>query len=80
MAKELERQGIPTALVATLVSTALTVGANRIIVGSGIQHPVGNPKLNPEEELRQRQDLVQCALNSLTIELREQQVFEASVA
>ncbi len=80
MSVELERQGIPTALVATLTSTAITVGANRIVVGAGIQHPVGNPKLAPEEELKQRCSVVELALTTLTTELSEQRVFEAAGA
>lgn len=80
MARELERHGIPTALVATLVSTALTVGANRIVVGTGIQHPLGNPKLSAEEERRQRRRLLECAIQSLTTDLQEQRVFQAAAA
>jgi glycine reductase len=41
MVRELERLGLPTALISPLSSVALSVGANRILRGTAITHPVG---------------------------------------
>lgn len=65
MVKELERAGIPAVLVSTLTSIAESVGANRIVPALGIPHPVGDPRLSPQEEKRARKNLVLEALRKL---------------
>jgi glycine reductase len=75
MAKELENNGIPTALIATLTSVATNVGAPRIIAGAGITHPAGNPRLSQEQERKFRQALVELALEALTTEVDGPRVF-----
>lgn len=62
MAKELERARIPAVLICTMVSVARAVGANRVVPGSGIPHPCGNPDLSPEAEERARLSLVEQAV------------------
>lgn len=75
MAKELERAGIPTALVSSLVSIALSVGANRIVAGLGIPHPLGDPRRSPGEQKKMRRALIEKALRALTTPLIEQRIF-----
>ena len=75
MVKELDRAGIPTVLVCSLVSIAQSVGANRIVPGLGIPHPLGDPRLNREEQKKLRKALVEKALRALTTLLTEQRVF-----
>lgn len=58
--------GIPAVLVTALVPVAKMVGANRIVQGVGITHPVGNPGLSPNEEKDLRKRLVGSALKLLT--------------
>jgi glycine reductase len=41
------------------------VGANRIIRGNGIVHPLGNPDLPPEEEKKLRERILRQAFESL---------------
>ena len=67
MAKELERAGIPTVLVTCLTNVAEMVGANRILAGVAIPHPVGDPGLTVEEEHRERRRLILRALEALTV-------------
>ena len=50
MAKEFERQGIPTAFISTIVPLAESIGPNRIIPGKAIPHPLGDPMLSAAEE------------------------------
>jgi len=52
------------------------VGANRIVRGVAIPHPVGAPQEEPEEEFRIRIGLVKKALNALCTEITEQTVFD----
>lgn len=66
LTKEIEKVGIPTVLITTLVPTAQTVGANRIVQGAGITHPLGNPKLSDEEEKALRKQLLKAAFRLLT--------------
>ena len=50
MAKEIERAGIPTALVTAMVPVAQSVGAPRIVAAPAIVHPLGNPRLPIDQE------------------------------
>jgi len=55
----------------------LTVGANRIVPGVAIPHPVGNPEAGPEEDKKVRRKLVLRALKALQTEIFEQTIFES---
>ena len=76
MVKEIERAGIPVVHMCTVVPISLTVGANRIVPTIAIPHPLGNPKLDADEEKKLRRGLVEKALNALTVEVDGQTVFE----
>jgi len=75
MAKELEAAGIPTTLISSLVSIAQNVGANRIVPGLGISHPLGDPRLKPEEQKKVRRALVERALAALASPISGQTIF-----
>lgn len=77
MVKEIERKGIAVVHVCTVTPISLTVGANRIVPAVAIPHPLGNPKLNPQEEFTLRKKLVEKALLALTTPVSEQHVFES---
>jgi betaine reductase len=74
----LERAGIPTALITPLHNLAEGVGANRIVVGKAIPHPVGDPGRSPEEERQLRKHLVQEALEILKTPVDKPTVFETA--
>ena len=75
MAKEFERQGIPTAFISTIVPLAESTGPNRIIPGRAITHPLGDPTLPRDEEKALRRTLVRRALDALQTEIQSQTVF-----
>jgi glycine reductase len=77
LAKELERAGIPTALVTAMVSVARSVGASRIVASGRIPHPLGNPALPLEREREWRKATVNVALKALATPVSEIAVFEA---
>jgi len=54
----------------------MTVGANRIVRGVAIPHPVGAPQEEPEEEFRIRKALIEKALKALCASISEQTVFD----
>lgn len=60
----------------TVTPISMTVGANRILPTIAIPHPLGNPALSHEEEKALRRDLVEKALNALTIEVEDQTIFD----
>lgn len=78
MAKEFERQGIPTVIISTIVPLAESIGANRIIPGKAIPHPLGDPTLSRSEEKEYRRAMVRRALAALETEIQVQTVFRES--
>ena len=62
-------------LVTCLANVAAQVGIGRILGGSKFHHPVGQPELPPEEELRWRSSLLEKALKALETPIEEQQTF-----
>lgn len=75
MAKELERGGIPTVLVTCLTNVAEMVGANRILSGVAIPHPVGNPGLDLPDERQMRRRLLLRALEALATPVDSPRLF-----
>lgn len=75
MAREIERAGFPIAVITNLTDIAASIGANRVIQGSSIPHPTGNPSMEREKELIFRKNLVGTALTALETKLTEQKVF-----
>ena len=76
MVKEIERAGIPVVHICTVVPISLTVGANRIVPAIAIPHPLGDPKLEADEEKALRRKLVEKALTALSTEVEDQTVFD----
>ena len=75
MTKEIERAGLPTVHVCSIVPISKTVGANRIVPSVAIPHPLGDPALPPAEERALRRRLVERALVALSAAVTEQTVF-----
>lgn len=76
MAKELERAGLPTAHVCSIVPISRTVGANRILPAVAIPYPLGDPARTPEEERALRYRILERAIGAIATEVTEQTVFE----
>lgn len=76
MVKELERAGLPTAHVCSIVPISRTVGANRIVPSVAIPHPLGDPTKTAKEEKAIRRALIEKALTALETEIAEQRVFD----
>jgi glycine reductase len=65
ISKELDRAGVPVAIVTAMYPLAEQVGASRIIRGVRIPHPCGDPNLPPEVDARLRKTIVKTALDAL---------------
>jgi betaine reductase len=72
---EIEKSGLATAVVTALTSVALMVGPHRIVPGTGVANPLGNPALNTAKEKELRRSLVEKALEALQTDVAEQRLF-----
>jgi betaine reductase len=61
----LEKAGIPTVQITSALPIAKMIGANRIVLGNGIVHVVGDANASPEKEKEVRRRLVLEALQAL---------------
>ncbi len=75
MAKEIEKAGILTVHICTIVPISQTVGANRIVPAVAIPHPLGDPSISEDEEKRLRRALVEKALRAMTTKIEDQTIF-----
>jgi glycine reductase complex component B subunit gamma len=75
VASELEKAGLPTALVTALTPTAIMMGVLRIVPGVSITHPLGNPDLSAKKEKELRRKIVMKAIESLKAKVNEPTVF-----
>lgn len=67
----MEKAGIPTVQITSALPVAKMVGANRLVLGNGIVHVVGDANLDLEEEKKVRRRLVEKALEALRREKPE---------
>jgi glycine reductase len=51
--------------ITSALPVAKMIGANRIVLGNGIVHVVGDPSASPEEEKKIRRQLIEKALAAL---------------
>ena len=75
MVKELERAGLPTSHVCSIVPISKTVGANRIVPSIAIPHPLGDPEKTAAQERAIRESLLDKALRALESSVQAQTVF-----
>ena len=77
MSREIEKvAGIPVVQMATIVPIMMTVGANRIVPGVAIPHPIGSPELGAEGDRKVRRNLLNKALEALSTRVSEQTIFK----
>jgi glycine reductase complex component B subunit gamma len=72
---EIEKSGLVTVVVTALTSVALMVGPYRIVPGTGVPNPLGNPALSAAKEKELRRSLVHKALEALQTDVTEQTLF-----
>ncbi|MBI1994853.1 MAG: glycine/betaine/sarcosine/D-proline family reductase selenoprotein B [Deltaproteobacteria bacterium] len=75
ISKELDRAGVPVAVISAMYPVAEQVGASRIVKGLRIPHPCGDPSLPPELDAKVRQEIVRTALKALEAEVRTTTTF-----
>ncbi len=80
MSKELEKAGLPVALVTAMYPVAEQVRANRIVKGVSIPHPCGDPNLPPQLDEKLRREIVETALRALESDVKEPTLFSPNMA
>lgn len=63
--KEIERVGIPAAILTGIPLIPLAVGANRVVKGIRVEHVCGNPLLSKEDDRKLQRRIVDKALEAL---------------
>ncbi len=79
MTREIERAGITIVLMANLIPVAKTVGVNRIVPTISIPYPLGDPSTTHDEQYRLRYHRVGVALDALTADIKESEVFKVKI-
>lgn len=80
MSKELEKAGLPVAIISAMYPVVEQVRANRIVKGVSIPHPCGDPSLPPNLDARLRREIVETALKALTADVNGPTLFSPSKA
>jgi len=65
MVKEIEKNGMPVVHMVNMVPVSQGIGSNRIVKTYGISFPMNDPNVTPEEQKKQRYELVGRALKAL---------------
>jgi glycine reductase len=74
--KSLEEAGIPSVLLTAMVAIGTQVGAPRIVRGTRIPHPLGDPRLSLDMERSLRRRLLLKAFEAMRSPVTESTVFE----
>lgn len=77
--REIEREGVPVAHITAMSLLAKQIGANRIITGTKISHPCGDPNLPEESDQALRLEIVKCALDVLQKDVDGPTIFEPNI-
>ena len=78
MAKEIERAGIPIAIMTALPVIPLAVGASRVVRGIRVEHVCGDPRLSKELDRDVSRRIVETALRAVQTEVGVPTLFEPS--
>ena len=70
---------MPVAYITAMTSLAKQLGAKRIVTGTKIPHPCGDPNLSVEAEKALRRNIVKSALNALQTDVRGPTVFVPNI-
>ena len=80
ISKELDRAGLPVAVISAMYPIVKQVGASRIVKGVRIPHPCGDPGLSAELDGRLRREIVETALKALQSEVDGPVLFVPNMA
>ena len=68
--REIERVGIPIIHITSIMTLSKQVGVNRIVAGTNIPFPCGDPTLPAEGDRSLRKEIIKCALGALQTDIQ----------
>ena len=71
---------MPVALITAMTMIAKQIGANRVVTGTKILHPCGDPNLPPQSDRALRREIVKNAFIALETDVSEPTVFVPDVS
>lgn len=71
--------GIPVAFITAMTKIAEQTKANRIVTGTRLPHPCGDPTLPQEADFSLRKKIVECALEALQTDVKGPTIFVPAV-
>jgi glycine reductase len=80
ISKELDRAGLPVAMISAMYPVAEQVGASRIVKAVAIPHPCGDPSLPAELDGQLRREIIATALKALEEKVETSTVFAPKIA
>lgn len=66
-------------LITSMTMLGKQIGANRIVTGTKIPHPCGDPTLPEEADRAIRREIVKCALGAFQTEVTSPTVFTPEI-
>lgn len=78
MAKEIERFGIPVAVMTAIPMIPLSVGASRVVRGVRVEHVCGDPRLSRDLDREVTRNIVAAALRAVQTDVSGPTLFEPS--
>ena len=78
ISREIEMGGIPVAYISAMVLVGMQTKANRVVTGTAIPHPCGDPSLTPVNDRSLRREIVKLALKALQTEVPGPTLFALS--
>ncbi|MBI4320649.1 MAG: hypothetical protein HY675_19330 [Chloroflexi bacterium] len=77
--REIEKAGIPVAFITPVPQLGQQMGANRVIAGTKVPHPCGDPGLPPDADRSVRRKILETALAALQTDVDGPTVFVPEV-
>ncbi len=75
----MEKEGIPVAFITAMSSMAKQLKVNRIVTGTKIPYPCGDPSLSAEADLMLRRAIIQACLTALASNVKTPTVFAPEI-
>jgi hypothetical protein len=70
----LEKKNIPTSIITAMHTLAFNVGATRIVAGTKIPHPCGNPEIPEKRDLEVTRKILMSALELLQKNVEQHEI------
>jgi betaine reductase len=77
--REIERERIPVVLITPMTMVGKQTGANRVLTGTKLPHPCGDPRLPEESDRALRRELINTALKALQTDVDGPTVFVPNI-